>query len=35
MSDVLTWTVARIMGQAVPALKSVGDLPHKVYTKRK
>jgi len=35
MSDVLTWTVARIMSQAVPVPKGVANLPHRVYTKRK
>ncbi len=35
MSDVLNWTVARIQGKTVTIPKSVANLPHRVYTKRK
>ena len=35
MSDVLAWTVARMQGQAVAIPRSVANLPHRVYTKRK
>ena len=35
MSEALTWTVARLQGQAVVIPKAVANLPQRVYTKRK
>ena len=35
MSDVLAWTVARMQGKGVVIPKTVANLPHQLYTKRK
>lgn len=34
MSEVLTWTVARMLGKEVVLPKGVADLPHRVHRKK-
>jgi len=34
MSNVLAWTVARMLGKEVVLPKSVANLPHRVHSKK-